>query len=266
MDLTAADYESVHRAGRVLHEQGWRRVFTLDEMLDAWAALVAEIEQGYDQTVDEYTNDLSCRRWLAAAWPMLTARVRAHRQAELDALDERFLAATTDDGGLHLGRFYGFESRGNWWLLRLPAIRRGEFARDIDSDGTADALAAVLAGRVSAVPALKSVSHDHLVAVAASLDERLLVSRDAVVTVLQGLADGTWAPPQAQAWASFVRRGVATTDPGPVRALDVEYEEAWEDGIVEAVSRLDEIGDLIDGEVTPKELRELLRMLGALDS
>jgi hypothetical protein len=264
-ELSSEDYESIHHAGRTLREQGWRQVFTLNEMLSAWASLVTEVEQGYDQMVDEYTNDLSCRDWLAQAWPMLTANVRAHRQDELDAIDERFKAVTIDDGGLQLGRFYAFNAKDGWWWRRLPAIRRGEFARDIGTDGTADGLMAVLAGRPSAVLLLEMVSHDHLAAAAASLDMRLEVSRDATVGVLRGLADGTLAPGDVQRWASFVRRGYTTSAVSPVRPLDIEYESSWEDCIAEAVSRLDEIGDSIDGDVTPEEVCELLQMLGAPD-
>ena len=85
--MTREDYESVELAGRVLHEQGWRKNFSINEMTGAWRSLVTEIEAGYDQWADEYTNDLACRDWLALAWPMLTERVRQARQRELDKLD-----------------------------------------------------------------------------------------------------------------------------------------------------------------------------------
>ena len=110
-DMTPEDYESVERAGRVLHEQGWREKFSVNEMSSAWRDLVAEIEVGYDQFVDEYTNDLACRDWLALAWPMLTDRVRSARQSQLDA---RFLAATIEDTEGRLARFYRVDSKDGW--------------------------------------------------------------------------------------------------------------------------------------------------------
>lgn len=58
-------------AGEVLRAKGWRRVFTVSEMAEQWAWLVAKVESGCDM-VDEYANDLCCRDWLAEAWPMLT--------------------------------------------------------------------------------------------------------------------------------------------------------------------------------------------------
>jgi hypothetical protein len=114
--MTPADYESVEHAGRVLHGRGWRKKFS-----------------AYDQLVDEYTNDLSCRDWLALAWPLLTEHVRSVRQAELDALDARFIAATTEDAEGRLAHFYRVEAKDGWWWRRLPSQRHGEFARDLDA-------------------------------------------------------------------------------------------------------------------------------------
>lgn len=131
-ELAAEDYESVDRAGRILHERGWRAVFSLNEMMAAWAELVAAVEDGYDELADEYTNDLACRDWLAQAWPLLTARIRAARQVELDRLDARFREASTDDGGEALGRFRRLDASDGWWWRRLPLRREGEFARDMN--------------------------------------------------------------------------------------------------------------------------------------
>ena len=60
-EMTAEDYESIDCALRELHPRGWRKALTLNEMLEAWASLVAEVERGYDQMVYEYTNDMACR-------------------------------------------------------------------------------------------------------------------------------------------------------------------------------------------------------------
>ena len=68
--------------------------FSLIGMTDAWRGLVENIGAGYSEMLDEYTNDAGCRKWLDEAWPLLTPAVRAVRQPELDALDDRFRAAT----------------------------------------------------------------------------------------------------------------------------------------------------------------------------
>lgn len=56
---------------------------------------------------------------------------------------------------------------------------------------------------------------------------------------------------EAQRWASFVRRGFVAGDGSrlPVTPLLIDYEPEHEDAIVEVIGRLDEIGDVIDGEV-----------------
>ena len=132
--LTAEDYASIDRASQHLHGRGWIRAFSLNEMTDAWAALVGEVEEGYDQIVDEYTNDLACRDWLALAWPMLSPRVREARAEELAALDDRFIAATEDDGGLAIGRFSRVETKDGWWWRRRPRKAAGEFAADLAAE------------------------------------------------------------------------------------------------------------------------------------
>jgi hypothetical protein len=63
--------------------------------------------------------------------------------------------------------------------------------------------------------------------------------------------------------ASFVRAGcVANDSRGPIRPIEIDFEDAWEDAIAETVSRLDEIGDVVDGEVTSSEILALLHLLG----
>lgn len=132
-NLDAEDYESIGRAERTLHERGWRTAFTPNEMVASRRALVSKVESGYDEVVDEYTNDLSCRDWPALAWPMFTPRVQAARQEELDLLDARSIAVTTEDTDRRLARFYRVESKDDWWRRRLPARHLGVFAADLDA-------------------------------------------------------------------------------------------------------------------------------------
>jgi hypothetical protein len=99
------DYESIDRASQTLYERGWRSRFSLNGMMDAWRGLVEVIEAGYSEMFDEYTNDACCRKWLDGARPLLTRAVRAVRQPELDALDDRVPGShrgglrPTDEGG-----------------------------------------------------------------------------------------------------------------------------------------------------------------------
>jgi hypothetical protein len=49
--LTTEDLESVRAASAALHEQGWRKEFTIEEMIRNWAWVVAEVERGYSHLV-----------------------------------------------------------------------------------------------------------------------------------------------------------------------------------------------------------------------
>ena len=122
---------------------------------------------------------------------------------------------------------------------------------------------AVLQGDPHAVPILALLDHEDLRAVAAEAGEPAVVERASAVRVLHGLLAHTWPPQQVQAWASFVRRGyIAKRSERPVRPLRIDYDDAFEDEISTAVARLDEIGDLIDGEVSSSEILDLLQLLG----
>jgi hypothetical protein len=126
----------------------------------------------------------------------------------------------------------------------------------------ADAICRVVSGEPRAMSTIATASHEELKQVATSLPRRLVVTRAAAVAVLEGLVERSCAPEEAQAWASFVRRGYVAGVRGPIAPLGIDYEDAWEDAIVEAVGRLDEIGDLIDGEISDAEALLLLQLLG----
>lgn len=121
----------------------------------------------------------------------------------------------------------------------------------------------MIGGDPSALPLIILIALDALRQAAAELGSQLTVTRAATVVVLKGMNEATYSPEQVQRWASFVRRGyVAGSAEGPIRPFAIAYEEAWEEAIAAAVSRLDEIGDIVDGEVTQGEVLDLLQLLG----
>jgi len=123
-----------------------------------------------------------------------------------------------------------------------------------------------ISGDAHAATTLRGVEHDALRRVAAALGEPLTVTKQAATRVVQSLIDGTASPTEVQTWASLMRRGYAAeSTPGPIRPIDVEFEEPWEDEISTVISRLDELGDLVDGSLTSTESRRLLALLGAAD-
>jgi hypothetical protein len=89
------------------------------------------------------------------------------------------------------------------------------------------------------------------------------LSGDAVQHVLRQL-EREAAPSLVQHWASFMKRGYITGKrAGKITPLDIPYDQAHEDTIVEALTRMDEIGDLIDGELAAGEIAELIERLAA---
>jgi hypothetical protein len=125
----------------------------------------------------------------------------------------------------------------------------------------ANAIAAALAGDAGQLPVITSATQDELNDVTAGTE--LVLTRDAVASMLRRYRAGGFDGATVQAWASFVRRGyVALRSHGPIKPLTIDYEAAYEDAIVEAVGRLDEIGDLIDGTVDEAEIGVLLAALG----
>jgi hypothetical protein len=115
--LDADDYASVHRAVRLL-SGGRSGAPTLNGRTEAWAQLVADVEQGLNTTwAVEFDNDIACRDWLHEAWPILTERVRRIRQPELDALDDRFRAATAPMLGMDED---SVAQQERWWRYRYP--------------------------------------------------------------------------------------------------------------------------------------------------
>jgi hypothetical protein len=124
----------------------------------------------------------------------------------------------------------------------------------VDRD-LASAVERALGGDATAMDDISGADHGSLRAAGAAIGRPLIVTRDAIAGILRGLMDERIPPTVAQAWASFMRRGYieSSAASGPIEPIEIEFEEAWEDAISTAVSRLDEIGDLVDGEVTTGE-------------
>lgn len=121
-----------------------------------------------------------------------------------------------------------------------------------------------LQGDLQTFSLLVKESHKDIVAYSmARTPSQLTVTTAAVRKVLLALLKGEAAPELVQRWASFVRWGffVNPSSTERVRPLYIEYDPQFEDEIVEVIGRLDEIGDLIDGEVGPDEIRAMLRTL-----
>ena len=99
---------------------------SLGALLRGWSDLVTQVERGYDDSIYEYTNDLSVRdrldRVIAGASPGLRSRLE-----RVVAGDDRRFTAATEEAARPLGR-----SR---WAHRVPTLRTGELAEDLAALG-----------------------------------------------------------------------------------------------------------------------------------
>jgi hypothetical protein len=128
-------------------------------------------------------------------------------------------------------------------------------------EALAAAIAAVIAGELKDMPAVTAASYSALWD-AAKKASPLLVSRVALVKVLEGWRRDYFSAQDVQRWASFIRRGyVSGRYSGELRPIPIEYDAKDEELIVEVIGRLDEIGDQVDGQIKPHEVEEMLRAL-----
>ena len=97
---------------------------SLGALLRRWSAFVTQVERGYDESIYEYTNDLSVRDVLDRALNGAGPTLRAKLEGALAADDRRFEAAT-QESARPLGKT---ESR--WWR-RVPRRLVGELAEDL---------------------------------------------------------------------------------------------------------------------------------------
>jgi hypothetical protein len=102
---------------------------SLDALLRGWRAFVTQVERGYDDSIYEYTNDLSVRdrleRLLAGAGPSLRAAL-----AEAVAGDDARFEAATEPAVRPLR-----ETAPPPWWCRVPRRRVGELAQDLSALG-----------------------------------------------------------------------------------------------------------------------------------
>ena len=130
LDLTREEREELARLLAELAERTGRED-SLDAMLGRWSAFVTTVERGYEDSIYEYTNDLSVRDRLEGVAAGAGAALRAKLHGAL-AEDDRRFAAATQEADRALGEFA--DGGPSWWR-RVPRRRVGELAEDLDALG-----------------------------------------------------------------------------------------------------------------------------------
>ena len=98
---------------------------SLGSLIQDWRRLIAAVERGYEDSIYEYTNDLSVRDRLERVIACASSGLRAQLEGVLAAEDKRFEAAT-EEAARPLGVAYT-----GWWWQRVPLRRVGELAQDL---------------------------------------------------------------------------------------------------------------------------------------
>ena len=91
-----ADESEIQRIAAVLRESGWAHHPSLDRETRLWAQLSAEVNN-YTATVDDYTNDLCSRDYLAEVASLASDGLRGRIEHQVAAADETFRASTVEN-------------------------------------------------------------------------------------------------------------------------------------------------------------------------
>lgn len=100
---------------------------SIASLVKKWREFTVKVEEGYELTIYDYTNDLASRDLLQE----LSDRDPQSREeilAMTEPVDKRFMLATRQaDGVLRPGA-----SPDEWWWHRLPKKQVGELKKDLD--------------------------------------------------------------------------------------------------------------------------------------
>jgi hypothetical protein len=104
---------------------------SLSQLLDDWQSFVTRVDRGYDDSIYEYTNDLSIRDLLAKILERSPVPLAGKLRAVIDVWDLRF-EHTTIPASRSLAA--AGKPAAAWWWLRGPMKLRGDLKRDLESE------------------------------------------------------------------------------------------------------------------------------------
>jgi len=125
-----------------------------------------------------------------------------------------------------------------------------------------DDLVRALAGEASRLRSLENQNPTDIGKAGRDISaEQRTITVSAVKKVLKALLEKTITPSDANSWAWLARGGVVRTIEGVAVRVETDYQDDKEEAIAEAVSRLSELGDLVDGTIDDTELKQLIQVL-----
>jgi hypothetical protein len=126
-----ADENEVRRIEVALREAGWASHTSLARELRVWTRLSQEVN-AYTATVDDYTNDVCSRDYIAEVASQASSGLREAIDEQVASADESFRSATIEDSDERIGRYFRIGPEDAWWWHRRPAA--GPLADYLDSD------------------------------------------------------------------------------------------------------------------------------------
>jgi len=107
-----------------------RYEITLADLLTKWDRFVTALEQVYDDSIYEFTNDLSVRDLLEEIMVHSPKGLRAKLSKEVKDVDDRFLAVTKPSNRSILK-----SEQPQWWWFRIPIESGSELESDLRAEG-----------------------------------------------------------------------------------------------------------------------------------
>lgn len=124
-----------------------------------------------------------------------------------------------------------------------------------------EAIISVLNGDFSSFSLIRTAPHANLFNSAKSINN-LTLCRSAIVKILEDWREGVLTDENVHEWASFMRRGyIPNQNITAIKPIDIIYCHSHEEIIAEIISKLDQIGDKIDGTISDNDRRHFLKKL-----
>ncbi|NPA06271.1 MAG: hypothetical protein GXO54_02580 [Chloroflexi bacterium] len=132
LSLTPEEADALKQIEQRLSKRA-RYELTLNRLLQQWRALVTQVEQGYQDSIYEYTNDLSARDLLEEILQEVPPSLREQVASWLRPWDARFDRATEKLDRPILANLE--PAAAAWWWFRVPKKLGKELDDDLRAEG-----------------------------------------------------------------------------------------------------------------------------------
>lgn len=127
LNLTRNEYAVLEPVLEKMSQES-KQTITLGKLVEDWAHFVVSIENGYGDSIYEYTNDLSIRNLIAEVLDACPESAYLKLLEEVQPLDNRFKSSTREiDNPLRPDK--------NWWWHRIPVKLTDTLRGDLKSEG-----------------------------------------------------------------------------------------------------------------------------------